>query len=273
MSGGFRHWDWRACSAKRRRAAACRRSRSGIPPIAATSTSASRATAPGSIRARRSAARNWCGCSRPSCGKTPTAYVLVTPAEKMRIMVEDAPFMAVLMDVAGEGRDQKLTLHHQCRRRDRGRARTIRSASRPIRVTRRAGALCPCAPGAGGAHRARRVLPARRSGRAGRGRACGHARRVERRRVLSASGDRHEREVSGRIGIAVSAAASNCCAAVFSPSRRSLPLMPTRERLRSRSGSTGRSDRATLVPAAVLLPHRSRATSRRVLFTRAHAHI
>src|SRR5580698_11011135 len=31
-------------------------------------------------------------------------YVLVTPAEKMRIRVEDVPFTAVLMDVAGEGR-------------------------------------------------------------------------------------------------------------------------------------------------------------------------
>jgi len=36
-------------------------------------------------------------------------YVLVTPAEKMRITVEDAPFQAVLMDVAGTGRDQVLT--------------------------------------------------------------------------------------------------------------------------------------------------------------------
>ena len=35
-------------------------------------------------------------------------YVLVTPAEKMRITVEDAPFLAVLMDVEGEGRDQTL---------------------------------------------------------------------------------------------------------------------------------------------------------------------
>jgi hypothetical protein len=35
-------------------------------------------------------------------------YVLVTPAEKMRIAVEDAPFMAVLMDVEGEGREQRL---------------------------------------------------------------------------------------------------------------------------------------------------------------------
>src|ERR1700743_603462 len=35
-------------------------------------------------------------------------YVLVTPAEKMRIVVEDAPFLAVLLRVEGEGRDQKL---------------------------------------------------------------------------------------------------------------------------------------------------------------------
>jgi len=36
-------------------------------------------------------------------------YVLVTPAEKMRIRVEDAPFMAVLMEVTCEGREQSLT--------------------------------------------------------------------------------------------------------------------------------------------------------------------
>jgi hypothetical protein len=35
-------------------------------------------------------------------------YVLVTPAEKMRITVEDVPFTAVLMDTEGEGRQQRL---------------------------------------------------------------------------------------------------------------------------------------------------------------------
>ncbi len=35
-------------------------------------------------------------------------YYLVTPAEKMKITVEDAPFLAVLLRVDGEGRDQKL---------------------------------------------------------------------------------------------------------------------------------------------------------------------
>ena len=41
--------------------------------------------------------------------RDPEGYVLVTPAEKMRIVVEDAPFVAVLLDVAGEGRGQRLT--------------------------------------------------------------------------------------------------------------------------------------------------------------------
>jgi hypothetical protein len=35
-------------------------------------------------------------------------YVLVTPAEKMRIVVEDAPFLAVLLRVEGEGPRQNL---------------------------------------------------------------------------------------------------------------------------------------------------------------------
>jgi hypothetical protein len=40
--------------------------------------------------------------------KDPDGFHLVTPAEKMRITVEDAPFIAVLLDVAGSGRDQRL---------------------------------------------------------------------------------------------------------------------------------------------------------------------
>ena len=37
------------------------------------------------------------------------AYFLVTPVEKMKITVEDAPFLAVAMDREGEGRGQSLT--------------------------------------------------------------------------------------------------------------------------------------------------------------------
>jgi uncharacterized protein len=40
--------------------------------------------------------------------KDPDGFHLVTPAEKMRIEVEDAPFMAVLMRAEGEGRAQRL---------------------------------------------------------------------------------------------------------------------------------------------------------------------
>ena len=36
------------------------------------------------------------------------AYYLVTPVEKLRIRVEDAPFVAVSMDVSGEGHEQQL---------------------------------------------------------------------------------------------------------------------------------------------------------------------
>jgi len=41
--------------------------------------------------------------------RDPDGFHLVTPAEKMRIRVDDAPFTAVLLRRAGEGRDQALT--------------------------------------------------------------------------------------------------------------------------------------------------------------------
>lgn len=40
--------------------------------------------------------------------KDPDGFHLVTPAEKLKIVVEDAPFMAVLLKVEGQGRDQDL---------------------------------------------------------------------------------------------------------------------------------------------------------------------
>ena len=40
--------------------------------------------------------------------KDPDGFHLVTPVEKMRIVVEDVPFQAVLMDVSGAGRAQSL---------------------------------------------------------------------------------------------------------------------------------------------------------------------
>jgi hypothetical protein len=55
-------------------------------------------------------------------------YVLVTPAEKMRIVVEDAPFLAVLLRVEGEGRDQRLIFTTNVG------DETVASADNPIRV-------------------------------------------------------------------------------------------------------------------------------------------
>lgn len=40
--------------------------------------------------------------------KDPDGYVLVTPAEKLSIAVEDAPFVAVEMEAQSEGSDQRL---------------------------------------------------------------------------------------------------------------------------------------------------------------------
>jgi hypothetical protein len=40
--------------------------------------------------------------------KDPDGFHLVTPAEKMKIRVDDAPFLAVLMEVEGNGREQNL---------------------------------------------------------------------------------------------------------------------------------------------------------------------
>lgn len=53
---------------------------------------------------------------------------LVTPGEKMRIQVDDAPFVAVLMDVKGTGRDQKLIFTTNVG------DETIADAQNPIRV-------------------------------------------------------------------------------------------------------------------------------------------
>jgi hypothetical protein len=40
--------------------------------------------------------------------KDEDGFMLVTPAERLSIAVEDAPFVAVLMNVTGTGRDQRL---------------------------------------------------------------------------------------------------------------------------------------------------------------------
>ncbi len=60
--------------------------------------------------------------------KDPDGFHLVTPVEKMRITVEDAPFLAVLMDVQGEGREQELRFTTNVG------DEVVASAENPIRV-------------------------------------------------------------------------------------------------------------------------------------------
>ncbi len=66
--------------------------------------------APGTITARRSEGCRWPGCSPPCCGaRADGSYWLVTPAERGRILVDDVPFVAVELDIAGAGSGQVLT--------------------------------------------------------------------------------------------------------------------------------------------------------------------
>jgi hypothetical protein len=60
--------------------------------------------------------------------KDADGFHLVTPAEKMRIVVEDAPFMAVLLNREGEGRAQRLVFTTNVG------DETAASADNPIRV-------------------------------------------------------------------------------------------------------------------------------------------
>jgi hypothetical protein len=60
--------------------------------------------------------------------KDPDGFVLVTPGEKMRIVVEDAPFTAVLLDVEGAGHEQKLIFTTNVG------DQTVAGSANPIRV-------------------------------------------------------------------------------------------------------------------------------------------
>lgn len=55
-------------------------------------------------------------------------FWLTTPAERGRIVVEDAPFIAVAMDVAGSGEDQKISFRTNLDET------VILSAAHPLRV-------------------------------------------------------------------------------------------------------------------------------------------
>ncbi len=60
--------------------------------------------------------------------KDPDGFHLVTPAEKMRIRVDDAPFVAVLLETSGVGRAQRLVFTTNVG------DETVASRENPIRV-------------------------------------------------------------------------------------------------------------------------------------------
>jgi hypothetical protein len=65
--------------------------------------------------------------------KDPDGFCLVTPAEKLLIEVEDAPFLAVNMEVKGEGRDAQLLFTTNVG------DHVVADAEHPIRVEERDG--------------------------------------------------------------------------------------------------------------------------------------
>ena len=98
--------------------------------------------------------------------KDPDGFHLVTPAEKLRIQVEDAPFIAIRVDEAqdDEGRPVLRFLTNVGDVVDAGPDNPIRVET--ARRGRRTAPLSPCPPRSGGAHRPAGVL---RTGGAGRG--------------------------------------------------------------------------------------------------------
>ena len=69
--------------------------------------------------------------------KDDDGFMLVTPAEKLSIRVEDAPFLVVLMEVAGSGRDQDLSFITNVG------DRTIAGADHPLRFVQDGDAPIP----------------------------------------------------------------------------------------------------------------------------------
>ena len=74
-------------------------------------------------------------------------HYLVTPAEKVDVAVEDAPFLAVEMEVHGSGREQRLTFRTNVDDIVDGRA----GASAPLRgraaAAKGSSPICWCAAG------------------------------------------------------------------------------------------------------------------------------
>ena len=72
------------------------------------------------------------------------SYFLVTPVEKCGIMVDDAPFLAVEMQVEERAERPGAAFSHQCRRLGRLRAATMRCGSSRNRLPAGSSPICTC---------------------------------------------------------------------------------------------------------------------------------
>ena len=114
-------------------------------------------------------------------------YFLVTPVEKVGIVVDDAPFLAVEMKTSADDGGQVASFPHQCRRLGYGRTRPC-AALRAAAGKWRPQAVPACAPRIVGEGDTGFVLRSGGARRRTRGRRQGDVWRCVRRRVLCHGG-------------------------------------------------------------------------------------
>ena len=102
-----------------------------------------RATARGSTREPRSAGRPWSGCLPPSSSARAAAIFSSRRWRSAESRVDDAPFVAVELDIDDDAGRAPAALPHQCGRLGRLRSGP-RSALRSRRRTGGLATLCPC---------------------------------------------------------------------------------------------------------------------------------
>ena len=209
-----------AAAKTRRRAAACRRCICGIPAHCGEIDIVIRKDGlwfhEGTPIGREALVRLFSTVLR----KDPDGFHLVTPVEKMKITVEDAPFIAVRVDREGEALQFLTNVGDEVEAGPDNAIRVEMDAG-----DRRAAALSACAPRPGGADRAAGVLRAGGDGRGARDAARGRRLGVELQRRLVPG-----RARPGRTGCERRRAARTSCA-TGSPSHLD-PLDDARPRRR-----------------------------------------
>ena len=201
---------------------------------------------------------------------------LVTPVEKVAIRVEDAPFLAVEMNVSGEGEDAVPHVPHQCRRRRARRGRTIRCASPSTSGEDELKPYLAGARTAGGARlaagdvRARRVRRGESRSTGARCSPCAPAARssrsCRRRNWTRCRNERGRRRRPSRPRISAAASSDNDATSRRTPSRATATTGSIRRCWRS-------SGRRKMRDAAVLVPVVDTGGEARVILTRRTARL